>query len=82
MPTRDLRRQLSDLEAQWEAAEGEVAATQAQLTDPATYDDHQLLRDLATRHDKAKDRATDLMAEYETVQRRLERAEAEAAAGP
>ncbi len=80
--TRDLRRQLSDLEAQWEAAEGEVAATQAQLTDPATYDDHQLLRDLATRHDKAKDRATDLMAEYETVQRRLERAEAEAAAGP
>jgi len=72
--TKDLERQLADIEARWEAAESEVATLQAELADPATYDAPEKLADITSRHDKAKDRATQLMTDYETVQRRIDRA--------
>ena len=55
----------------------QVAELQAELANPDTYDDPDRLRELTTRHDAAKDRASALMTDYETIQRRLERAEAE-----
>jgi ATP-binding cassette subfamily F protein 3 len=78
--TRDLRKQLAKAEKAWEAAEAEVAELQAQLADPATYDDGQKVAELTTRHDAAKDRAGELMEQWETVMRRLERAEQESGA--
>jgi ATP-binding cassette subfamily F protein 3 len=74
--TRDLKRELSRLESDWETAEMKVAELQAELADPATYADPERLRELTAAHEAAKDRATELMGEYETVQRRLDRATA------
>ena len=73
--TRDLKKQQTKLEAQWEAAETEVADLQAQLSEPSTYEDPDRLRELTTSYEAAKDRAAQLMSDYETVQRRIDRAE-------
>ncbi len=72
--TRKLERQLVDIEARWEAAESEVAELQAEMADPTTYETPEKLAELTSRHDKAKDRAAQLMSDFETVQRRIDRA--------
>lgn len=73
--TRDLRKQLAKAERAWEQAETEVADLQAQLADPATYDDSTRIAELTAGYDAAKDRAGELMEAWETAMRRLERAE-------
>ncbi|MEO1063232.1 MAG: ABC-F family ATP-binding cassette domain-containing protein [Actinomycetota bacterium] len=72
---RELRKQLAKAERDWERAEAEVAELQATLADPDTYEDPSKVADLTTRYDSAKDRAAELMEAWETVMRRLERAE-------
>jgi hypothetical protein len=52
---------------------------QAELGDPALYEDKGRLLQLLKRHDAAKDHAAELMAEWEAATLRLEAAEAEAA---
>ncbi len=49
---------------------------QASLADPKTYEQADRVGDLTARYDAAKDRAAELMDAWETVMRRLERAEA------
>ena len=75
--TRDLKRQLAEVERRWESAEMQVADLQAKLADPTTYDNADQLRNLTTEHEAAKDTAAGLMNECEAVQRRLDRALAE-----
>ncbi|MEM9036301.1 MAG: ABC-F family ATP-binding cassette domain-containing protein [Actinomycetota bacterium] len=75
--TRDLRKQLAKAEKAWERAEAEVADLQAQLADPSTYEDSTRIAELTTKYEAAKDRAGELMETWETVMRRLERAEQE-----
>ncbi|MFT5530062.1 MAG: ATP-binding cassette subfamily F protein 3 [Candidatus Poriferisodalaceae bacterium] len=72
--TKDLRKQLKKAESDWENAESVVADLQAQMADPDTYASPNLIRDLTTRYDAAKNEAARLTSEYETVSGRLERA--------
>jgi hypothetical protein len=53
-----------------------VAEVHKLLADPATYEDPQQVRELAARHDKAKDHAADLMERWLAAQQALEDAEA------
>jgi ATP-binding cassette subfamily F protein 3 len=69
---RELRKRVQKTERQWERAEADVAAIQAKLSDPSVYDDTHRVADLNRRLDAAKDRAAELMAEWETVATRLE----------
>ena len=75
--TKGLRGELSRAERSWEKAEEELAQLQNQLGDSSTYEDPELVRALAKRHEELKDNAAGLMEMYETIQRRLVRKEAE-----
>jgi ATP-binding cassette subfamily F protein 3 len=75
--TRPLRQRLEKVERDWERAEREVAALQAQLGEPSTYEDKDKLTDLLRRHEGAKDRAAALMTDWEAATVALERAEAD-----
>jgi ATP-binding cassette subfamily F protein 3 len=77
--TKPLRDRVTKVERAWERAEAEVAVIQAELGDPALYEDKDRLLQLLKRHDAAKDHAAELMAEWEAATLRLEAAEAEAA---
>jgi ATP-binding cassette subfamily F protein 3 len=71
--TRRLRRELERVERAWEQAEAEVAESQRRLAEPDVYADAQGARDLVSEHDRRKDAAAALMAEWETLAARLER---------
>ena len=75
--TKGLRGELSRAERSWEKAEEELVQLQTQLGDSSTYEDPELVRALAKRHEELKDNAAGLMEMYETIQRRLVRKEAE-----
>ncbi len=70
--TRDVRRSLSRVERDWEQAEALVAELQAELADPATYDDPDRLGELNRRFEEARNRAADLMREWERLTAQLE----------
>ncbi len=70
--TKALRKAQQSAERKWEKAEAEVADLQAQLADPAVYEDTEKMQDLIARHDAAKDRAADLMVEWEQATLALE----------
>jgi ATP-binding cassette subfamily F protein 3 len=70
--SRDLRKQVQRLERKWEEAEATVAAVQAEMADPALYEDADRVREAGERLDAAKDRAADLMHEWEQAATRLE----------
>ncbi len=74
--TRDLRKHLAATEKKWEKAEAELAALQADLADPTVYGNTDLLQDLIARHASAKDKAAELMNEWEQATLQLDRAEA------
>ena len=69
---RDLRKRVQRLERQWEEAETVVAAVQAEMADPALYDDADRVKETSDRLDAAKDRAAELMREWEYAATRLE----------
>jgi len=75
--TRELRKERDRVEKAWEYAENELAEIQAQLINTSTYDDSELVAKLSKKHDQFKDRASELMEEYETLLRRIDRKEAE-----
>ena len=70
--TKELRKRVNQLERQISKVDKEVADLHTQLADPDIYDDHQLVRDLSDRHDEARARSAELMAEWETAQIELE----------
>ena len=72
--TRDLRKKQQSAERKWETAEAEVAKLQAQLADPEVYEDTAKVKELVATHDKAKDRAANLMTEWEDATSALESA--------
>jgi ATP-binding cassette, subfamily F, member 3 len=75
--TRDLRTNLERVEADTAAAEAEVAATSAELADPAVYADGDAVRRLIQRHNAARDAVDRLAADWERISAELESAEAE-----
>ena len=72
--TRDFRKKQQSAERKWEKAEAEVADMQAQLADPAVYEDSEKVKELVAAHDAAKDRAAQLMTEWEDATMALEAA--------
>ena len=72
--TRDLRKKQQAAERKWEKAEAQVAELQAQLADPEVYEDAAKVKTLVAEHDAAKDRAADLMVEWEDATTALEAA--------
>ena len=70
-PDVALRRRRDRAETAWENAEAEVIATQAVLADPDLYGDQEAVAAAVAAHDAAKDRAAELMAEWESLNARL-----------
>jgi ATP-binding cassette subfamily F protein 3 len=70
--TRDLRKRVQRLEKQWADAEAAVAAVQAEMGDPALYEDADRVKEAGERLDAAKDRAAELMHQWEQAATRLE----------
>ena len=75
--TRELRQERDQVEQAWEQVEGELAEIQAQLVDSSTYENSEVVTELSKQHDHLKDRASELMDQYETLLRRIARTEAE-----
>jgi ATP-binding cassette subfamily F protein 3 len=75
--TRDLRSALARVEADAAAADAELAATSAQLADPATYAEGEAVRTLIERHNAARDAVDHLAGEWERLSAELETTEAE-----
>ncbi len=73
--TKALRTRARSLERRAHQAEQEAAELAAQLADPEIYDDHQLVRDLADRHEEATAKAEALLAEWMTAQEQLDAAD-------
>ena len=69
---RDLRKRVQRLEKQWEEAEAAVVAVQAEMADPGLYEDADRVKEIGQRFDAAKDRAANLMHEWEQAATRLE----------
>ena len=68
-------RDVEKLRESLRRAEQEAAELAAQLADPEIYDDHQLVRDLADRHEEATAKAEALLAEWMTAQEQLDAAD-------
>ena len=72
--TRDLRKKQQSAERKLEKAEAEVAMLQEKMADPEVYEDAELVKRLIEEHEGAKDKATELMAEWEAATEALEAA--------
>lgn len=71
---KELRKQLRAVEKKWQTAENKVAELQAQLADPAIYEQGDKVKTLAQEHDAAKDAAADLATQWERAATAVERA--------
>lgn len=72
--TKDLRKAQQSAERKWEKAEAEVLELQAQLANPEVYDDNEKVKEIVAAHEAAKDRAAELMSEWEAASLALEAA--------
>ena len=72
--TKELRNRLNRVEKDWESAEAALVQIQDQMADPATYENPERVKELTKQHDEAKDRAAQLMAEWERLSARIENA--------
>ncbi len=70
-----LQREADRLEKEVGRMEGAVAELARRLADPAVYENADLVRDLTTAHGRAKDRAADLVAQWEEAMEKVESAE-------
>ena len=70
--SKALKQLVQKLERSIQSAESEASALSAQLADPAIYDDHAKVRELADALDVAKATADRLLGEWETAQLELE----------
>jgi len=77
--TRDLRARIASVETDAAAAATELSALSERLSDPSTYADGALVRDLVERHNDLRDRIDRLAAERESLAVELEAAESDAA---
>jgi len=70
--TKALKSELRSVEKRWEKAEDRVATLQAQLADPAAYEDGDRIGELAKEYEVAKDEAVQLSQRWESLASRLE----------
>ncbi len=70
--TKDLKSTVQRLERQIAKIEAEAASIAEQLGDPAIYDDHATVRELADAHEAAESRVGELLVQWEAAQSRLE----------
>ena len=70
--TSGLRRRVAELERAWAAADTEVSELHLRLSDPAIYDRPEEVHALASAHQEAADRATALLAQWESSLAELE----------
>ncbi len=70
-PRQGLQRKLGRAEKQWEAAEAAVVEVQERLADPNLYQDPDGAAAVVAEHEAAKDRAAELMAEWERLNLQL-----------
>ena len=70
--TKELRKRLTKVEREWEAAEAEIVLLHEKMADPETYSNVEALREITTAHDVLKDRAAELMGEWERLSARLD----------
>ena len=70
-PRQGIRRKLERAEKEWEAAEANVLEVQGRLADPDLYQDPDRAASVVAEHEAAKDRAADLMAEWERLSLQL-----------
>ena len=75
--TSHLRRQVTRLERAWADADGEVAELHRRLSDPSIYERPEEVHALAVAHTEAAERASALLARWETSLAELEAAEAD-----
>lgn len=73
--TKQIKSKIAKAEKAWEKAEGEVVELQQRLSDPAVYDDSELVQRLAIELDAAKDKAHELSQIWETLATQLEEAQ-------
>jgi ATP-binding cassette subfamily F protein 3 len=71
--TKGVRSTVQRLERRIAKLEAESAALAEQLADPAIYEDHQKVRELADAHEAAESEVGELLAEWEAAQSELER---------
>ena len=72
--TKELRSTVQRLERKIAKLEAQATTLAEQLADPAIYDDHQKVRDLADAHEAAEAEVGDLLSQWESAQARLEAA--------
>ncbi len=70
---RELRKQLARVERQWEKAEAQVALIQAEMAKPETYETPEKIGELTRGHDEAKEKAAELMSEWERLSEKIAR---------
>lgn len=70
-PKATLRKRLKLAEQAWEIAEAEVITTQQTLADPDLYSNRDAVDAAVSEHHSAKDRAAQMMAEWESLHIRL-----------
>ena len=70
--TSGLRKRVAALEKAWADADAEVSELHQRLSDPEIYDRPEEVHALASAHETAADRATDLLAQWEASLAELE----------
>ncbi len=77
--TKELRKRLERVTDELGRAEGEIAELNATLADPTVYENPERVKELLARHSHLKDRSSELMGEWETLETALEEATSKAA---
>ncbi len=72
--TKDLRKTAERLERQAMRAEEVVGGLESQLADPAIYENPDEMKKLLATHEQAKQKATELLAQWETAVEQLDAA--------
>jgi ATP-binding cassette subfamily F protein 3 len=67
VPSKNQQRRAGELEKAIEAAEAELQALEAELGDPAAWNDPRSAANSTRRHDEAKQALQDLYAQWEAV---------------
>ncbi len=70
--TKDLRKRAERLERQAMRAEEVVAGLESQLGDPSVYEDADEMKKLLETHEKAKQKATELLSDWEQAVEQLD----------
>ena len=68
---RELKRELTRLEKKWEKAEASLLETKEKLNDPDLFKDPKEAESLVAEYETAKDNASELMRQWESLEEEL-----------